>query len=163
MVTFFKKENDMNLYDSLHEPERKRKARREGKRASSYGRFLHTVEELGALSPVVAERATVAVLGALEHRLFGDFPRKLESQLPATLRDLLAESPLLSELPPERIGREQLIDLVAIQMGATPEDAERLTRIVLAAVRMHISPGEVIQVSKHLPQGIAHLWLGRSV
>lgn len=140
------------------EREIEKQERHEARAINTHRALLKKVAKSGALSVELAERATVAVLCALEHRLFGKAPEQLEAQLPKKLRELVHACPLHASEPPRKFKREEFLHLIAEEVGCSRLDAERLARVVIGELRFHISPGENEQLLRQLPKDIATFW-----
>jgi uncharacterized protein (DUF2267 family) len=115
--------------------------------------FLARIQELGALpSPEEADRWAMTVLLALIHPLPDRHKRRrLVTQLPGTLKSrLLAEPPgaFLMDL-------DTFLQHVAAGLGTHAPLGERAVRVVYAALREAVSPGELVQVEQHLPKDVA--------
>ena len=115
--------------------------------------FLGRIQELGGLpSPVEADRWAMTVLRALIHLLPDRHKRRrLITQLPGTLKArLLAEPPgaFLMDL-------DTFLQHVAAGLDTHAPGGERAVRIVYAALRDAVSPGELAKVEAHLPKDVA--------
>ncbi len=137
---------------------KRREARHEAHAEQTFRRFLHELRAREPMSDEGATRAAAAVLCALELRLFGGERRDLEAQLPSKLRELVRSCPLHFGHQPEKLGREELIGIIAEETGTTRGEAERLARLVFSVLRTHISDGEVAHVLSQLPPDIGALW-----
>ena len=69
--------------------EKKRAERREQRHSQTFAEFTKYLRRVGSISEEMAERASVAVLCALERRILPDEAKDLESQLPFKLRELV--------------------------------------------------------------------------
>lgn len=134
-----------------------RHQRHESRTGSTYKAFLRHLAAVSGMSEDQAERAAVAVLCALEQRLFAGEARHLEAQLPSKLRELIHRCPLHAGSAPHRFGREEFFRIVAEDFGPT-DDLERIARTVIGAVRDQISPGEAEDVASQLPHDLRELW-----
>lgn len=137
--------------------------RHEGRTANTYHHFLNELCSPGDISQEEAERATVAVLGALEKRIQPTETSKMEAQLPLKLRELLDHSGIDKSSAPQRFGKDEFIEMVASDLEASSEEAESISRRVFATVRAQISEGEAEDVASQLPPDIAQLWRERPV
>jgi uncharacterized protein (DUF2267 family) len=117
------------------------------------------VEGKTGLSRPEAERAAVAVLCALEQRLFGGEVNQLSAQLPMKLRELIQRCPLHRGSAPHKFGRAEFFEIVAEDFGPSALDMEKLVRGVFRAVRALISEGEGDHVATQLPGELKELWL----
>ncbi|MEA2119271.1 DUF2267 domain-containing protein [Halovibrio sp. HP20-50] len=132
--------------------------RHERRTSNTYNKFLNELCTPGDMSKEEAEKATVAVLGALEKRIQPTETSKMEAQLPQKLRELLDHSGIDKSLAPQRFGKDEFIEMVASDLDASPEEAESTSRRVFATVRAQISDGEAEDVASQLPLDIAQLW-----
>jgi uncharacterized protein (DUF2267 family) len=135
----------------------RRAQRHEAHTRETYASFL---KHLCALEPIprdLAECAAVAVLTALERRLPAYEARDLEAQLPRKLVEFLPP-PDKRPARPHKFGREEFLQTVADDLGKSPEEAERLTRLVFRALRDQISEGEARDVESNLPLDLQALW-----
>lgn len=134
-----------------------RELRHEAHTRESYGRFIHHLCQAGKLERELAEGAAVAVMSALERRLPADEAKDLEAQLPRKLVEFLPP-PDKRPARPHKFGREAFLRTVADDLGRSPEEAERLTRLVFRAIRELISEGEARDVEGNLPPDLQALW-----
>ena len=135
-----------------------REQRHEARRTQTYKQFLKRLEEIGGYSEEQAEDAAVAVLCALEQRLFSGEAQHLNAQLPAILRELVRRCPLHRGAFPRRFGREEFFRLIAEDLGPEAGDLEETVRNVFAAVRSQITDGEADDVAAQLPSDLLDLW-----
>lgn len=136
----------------------RRAERHETRTRQTYVHFLKNLGAIGGMSREEAERAAVSVLCAVEQRLYGEEAAHLNAQLPLKLKELLARCPRHIGVPPRKLGRDELLQLVADDLETTVEDAELIVRSVLLAVRQQVTAGEVDDVISQLPPDIAELW-----
>ncbi len=61
----------------------------------------------------------------------------------------------------QRLHRDELLGAVMHETSTTRREAERLTRMVLEAVRTHVSAADVDDALAELPRDVAELWSGR--
>jgi uncharacterized protein (DUF2267 family) len=139
-----------------HNPVEEHTSRHESRAATTYHAFLKEVEHLIELPKELTERATIAVLSALEQRVFPEESRNLEAQLPSKLRELLGRVRAERQ---RRFGRNELFRIVGAELGKKPEEVEPIVRAVFRAVREKISEGEAQDLAAELPRDIAELWL----
>lgn len=132
--------------------------RHESHSSRSQAAFLVTVSRVTKLPVDEAEAAAVAVLCALEHRLFGSAPRKLEAQLPSRLRERVQGCRLHAGQPPRKLSRGEFLHFVGDHLHKTPEESELITQGVFQALQIQLSPGETEHVIAQLPRSIARLW-----
>lgn len=135
--------------------------RHEGRTSNTYHNFLNELCTPGDMSKEEAEKATVAVLSALEKRIQPTETNKMEAQLPQKLQELLDHSGIDKSSVPQRFGKDEFIEMVASDLDANPEEAESISRRVFATVRAQISDGEAEDVASQLPLDIAQLWRER--
>lgn len=131
--------------------------RHEAHTRETYALFIKHLCTLGPIARDVAECAAVAVLRALERRLPADEARDMEAQLPRKLVEFLPPADKRSPRP-HKFGREEFIQTVAEDLGKSPEESERLTRLVFRALRDQISEGEARDVESNLPLDLQSLW-----
>lgn len=134
-----------------------RELRHEAHTRESYARFIKHICSIGPIERDLAECAAVAVMTALERRLPADEAKDLEAQLPRKLVEFLPP-PDKRQPRPHKFGREEFIQTVADDLRKSPEEAERLTRIVFQAIREQISEGEARDVEGTLPLDLQALW-----
>lgn len=134
-----------------------RELRHEAHTRESYARFIKHLCKTGPIERNVAECAAVAVMSALERRLPADEAKDLEAQLPRKLVEFLPPPDKRSPRP-HKFGREEFIQTVADDLGKSPEEAERLTRLVFRTIRELISEGEARDVEGNLPPDLQALW-----
>ena len=135
-----------------------RALRHESRAASTYKAFLKELSAIGGFDEKFAERAAVAVLGALEQRIYGEEVKDLEAQLPSKLRDFLAQVPHHQGRPERKFGRPELFRMVAEFLGRDVDEVEPIVRSVFMAVRSQITEGEAEDVADQLPSDLADLW-----
>ncbi|MBJ6764698.1 DUF2267 domain-containing protein [Myxococcaceae bacterium JPH2] len=135
----------------------RRHQRHESHVNTTYAAFIRHVRELAEVEEAVAERAAVAVLGALEQRIQPTQARNLEAQLPRRLVELLP-APELRPQRPLRFGKELLVESVAEVLQKPLEEAEWLVRCVFLALQDQISEGEADDVASNLPPDLQALW-----
>jgi uncharacterized protein (DUF2267 family) len=114
--------------------------------------FLARVQTLGGLpSRDEADRWAMTVLVALIHLLPDRHKRRrLITQLPGTVKTrLLAEPPGASLMD-----RDSFLQHVAAGLGTHAPEGERAARIVYAALREAVSPGELAKVQAFLPKDV---------
>lgn len=137
-----------------------RRARRHQTRTSqTYRDFLRRLEVRGGMSPAVAEKAAVAVLCALEQRLFGEEARDMEAQLPVKLTELLHRCEVHEKGPPPvKFGGEEMLERVGDELHLQPNAVEPVVRAVLGVLRERLSDGEAEHVIEQLPQDLRALF-----
>jgi uncharacterized protein (DUF2267 family) len=134
-----------------------RAQRSESRAAQTYAFFLRDLENKG-LDRKLAGQAVESVLCAMEQRLMVDEARHLEAQLPRKVVALLERCPKHQDRPYRKLNREELLGMVAEDLGVDMKEAERITCAVLATVREHISEGEMEDVLGQLPHELRALW-----
>ncbi|MCZ7681604.1 MAG: DUF2267 domain-containing protein [Sandaracinaceae bacterium] len=123
--------------------------------------YADALERTGALpSETTPTRAVAAVLCTLAMRLSRGEARALAGWLPPELRGFIRPCATHGgHDEPEVFDREELVRRVAGQLGATEEQAERITRAVFAKVRGGLPEHEARNVASQLPKDIQALWL----
>jgi uncharacterized protein (DUF2267 family) len=114
--------------------------------------------EAKGLDRKLAEQAIQSVLCVMEQRLMGEEAAHMEAQLPRKVVALLERCPKHQDKPYRKFGRDELLGMVAEDLGVDLQEAERITRAVLATVREHISEGEAMDVLGQLPRELRTLW-----
>jgi uncharacterized protein (DUF2267 family) len=117
-----------------------------------YDEFVNSVQQRAGIDHAEAERTSIAVLQALCDRLTGDEARDLLAQLPYQLKTAVIVSP--SAQP---ISAEKFVDLVARDLGISPEEARSRIRAVFATLREAVSWGEFEDVLAQLDPEYADL------
>lgn len=117
--------------------------------------FLARIQELGGLpSRQEAERWAMTVLLALIHLLPDRHKRRrLITQLPGTVKARLLDEPpgaLLMDV-------DTFVQHVAAGLDTHAPEGERAVRVVYAALREAVSPGELVKVEAHLPKDVVGL------
>ncbi len=135
-----------------------RPSRREARAQQTYANFIKDLCRAGRLSEDFAEQAASVVLATLERRLLRGEISDLESQLPQKLIQGLGRFAPLASLLPEKLSRDEFVQLVADQLGLQPSEAEGVIRAVFGTVRSHVSEGEIDHVLGQFPQEFADLW-----
>lgn len=135
-------------------------AERHASRAgSTYKAFLKDVQSLGGLDEQLAEKATVSVLCAVDRRITAEEARHLRAQLPSRLQELVQRCELHAGEKPEKFGREELFQAVAEDLGKGADEVEPIVRVVITALRAHVTEGEAEDVADQLPTDLKELWL----
>ncbi len=134
-----------------------RAQRSESRAAQTFAFFLRDLEHKG-LERKLAEQAIESVLCVMEQRLMVDEARHLEAQLPRKVVALLERCPRHKDRPYQKLSRRQLLSMVAEDLGVSLEESERITCLVLATVREHITEGEMEDVLGQLPHELRTLW-----
>jgi uncharacterized protein (DUF2267 family) len=123
--------------------------------------LLAQVRDSGALPPGVNEReAFAAVTCTLCERLTRGEAVHLYDQLPPALRPLVQTCALDRPEPAQAFHREEFLRRVGQRLGIAAEDAEPVTRAVLAAVEGVVTPKEVNDVASQLPNDLRTFWPG---
>jgi CBS domain-containing protein/uncharacterized protein (DUF2267 family) len=135
-----------------------RAQRSESRAAQTFTFFLRDLEAKG-LERKQAEQAVESVLCAMEQRLMVDEARHLEAQLPRKVVALLERCPKHQDRPYRKMDRDELLGMVADDLGVSVEEAERITCAVLSTVSEHISQGELEDVLGQLPKEFHSLWM----
>ncbi|MCZ7685915.1 MAG: DUF2267 domain-containing protein [Sandaracinaceae bacterium] len=123
--------------------------------------YVDALEGTGSLpTGTTPARAVAAVLCTLAMRLSRGEARALAGWLPPELRGFIRPCATHGgHDEPEVFDREELVRRVAGQLGATEEQAERITRAVFAKVRGELPEHEARNVASQLPKDIQALWL----
>ena len=135
--------------------ENRRAQRHRSRTGSTWAAFMRDVRGATRLEGEAAELAAVSVVGALTRRIQAGERRKLLSQLPQRLEELL---PRQGSERPQRFSLEELVDSVASDLRLTHAQAEPIVRAVFQAVRAHVSDGEAEGVAANLPGDIRSIW-----
>ena len=138
--------------------EKKRAERREQRHSQTFAEFMKYLRRVGSISEEMAERASVAVLCALERRILPDEAKDLESQLPFKLRELVRRCDTHAGVRPHTIHRPEFVAMVAEELAVPPDRAEHLILSVFHALRAQVSQGEARQVEGQLPPDLRALW-----
>ncbi len=128
--------------------------------------FLREVaEELGT-DEARAFRITKAVLHALRDRLDPREGKDFAAQLPMVLKAVWCEGWDPTRGPDKSLKKkEAFLKRVLSDPGLVPgtdvkniEEAERVTRGVFRVLRRHVTPGEIEDVVRQLPEEVRELW-----
>ncbi|MFZ5472232.1 MAG: DUF2267 domain-containing protein [Myxococcota bacterium] len=138
--------------------ERRRAQRREARTSATYKNFLKDLMSRASLTEEQAAQAAASVLCALEQRLLHDEAQHLEAQLPQKLQLLLHRCERHEELLPRKVGREEILQMIAGDLEVPLTEAERLARAVLQVVSQHVTLGEIEDVVLQLPSELRALW-----
>jgi CBS domain-containing protein/uncharacterized protein (DUF2267 family) len=157
--------DEENIQGTGEEPRRARREitpeiraqRSESRAAQTYAFFLKDLVGKG-LERKLAEQAIQSVLCVMEQRLMSDEARHMEAQLPRKVVALLERCERHQERPYRKFGRMEFLGMVAEDLGMDVQEAERITRTVLATVREHITEGEAMDVLGQLPRDLRTLW-----
>ncbi|MGZ3460103.1 MAG: DUF2267 domain-containing protein [Archangium sp.] len=132
--------------------------RHEARHTQTYSLFLKDLCASSGLPRERAEKALVSVLCALEQRLVKGEADDLRAQLPLKLQEALQSCNPQRERPLWKFGVDELLQMVAEDLGGDKAQAESVTRAVFATLRAHISEGEAEQVGHELPADLRALW-----
>lgn len=122
--------------------------------------ILADVVAEGSLPENVApEDATAAVLCALTQRISAGEAEQFLNELPAGMRGLLGPCVVHREGAVERFGEAGFFARVGNHLQIGPEEAERVTETVFAAVRARLSGREIRHIESQLPADLKTLWL----
>jgi uncharacterized protein (DUF2267 family) len=123
--------------------------------------FLDDIEAEAALAPhVTPVEAAVAVVSTLLERLTAGQAHALVTALPADVRPLLEHSHASREgRPVAHIGRAELVDRVADQLGVPPISAELIVAAVFHALASILPREQIAHVAQQLPHDLRVLWL----
>jgi uncharacterized protein (DUF2267 family)/predicted transcriptional regulator len=134
---------------SLRSPAARRRAARA---QATYGRLLNQLRASAGLeSSEQAETALEVVLESLIRRLTPDEAEDLIAQLPSLLQ------PTLRALPPgpdKQITRETIEAELGERLAVAPDRAAQLLGIVGAGVAQNVSPGQIQDVQRQLPEAL---------
>jgi len=125
---------------------------------STYAAFLKALTADGIYSEPFAENAATSVLCCLEQRILADEAEHMEAQLPMKLRELLVRCHRHRDVKPLKFGRDELLAMIADDLGINLMEAERVALRVMNTVRTFISEGEAEKVEGQLPPDIRELW-----
>ena len=103
----------------------------------------------------VALRAT---LHALRDRLLPEEAVQLGAQLPALIRGIYYEGWTLADKPARLRTKDEFLGAVAVEADNMAVDPERAVRAVFGVISEHVSPGEVEDCKRELPEPIRELW-----
>jgi len=135
--------------DTARSPARRRSAARAG---ATLGRLLNQVRAQAEVKDAdQAETAVRVVLASVVRRLTADEARHFVAQLPSLLQ------PELRALPPgpdKGVTRETIEADLAQQLDVDPAHAARLLDAVGTTVAQTVSPGQMDDVRRQLPQGL---------
>ena len=106
-----------------------------------------------------AYHAMRAVLHALRDRLTVEEASDLASQLPMLVRGFYYEGWNPAKTPTPVHSKEGFLAEVAAHCPGEPDtDVELMARAVFKVMQRHITPGEIDDVQKSLPEAIRVLW-----
>lgn len=121
--------------------------------------FLSAIRSNGLPEGAGAERSAAAVFCALEVRLPSAVAARLKAALPDELRDAIGRCALEHVGPPEGFGREEFLRRVAEHLDVGPQEAEDVTRSVLAGLRRMLpARAQSAAVARLLPADLLALW-----
>jgi uncharacterized protein (DUF2267 family) len=120
-------------------------------------RFLERVEVAG-LSREHAERATHAVLCALEQRLRDGSAELVDANVSQELRTLLRRCARHKGAAARDVGRREFFEIVGEDLGPEWMDLEQVVRVVLSALREHLGDGESETIARQLQPDLQGLW-----
>jgi uncharacterized protein (DUF2267 family) len=122
-------------------------------------KFFRDIEQSGALPDgVSAIDAVAAVLCTLTMRLSGGEARDFAGAVPRKLRRILNRCAIHREEQPEKFDRRTFLRYVGGHLEVGPAAAERLSRVVFAAVRTLLPEDEILDVESQLPRDLVELW-----
>lgn len=110
------------------------------------------------MSEAAAEKAAIAVVCALEHRLTEKEAKDLESQLPIRLVSQLRDCGAHTERRGRKWNRDEFLAAVAEHSDLPHADAEQVTRGVFHVLAQRVSEGEIKDVISQLPKDLRALW-----
>jgi uncharacterized protein (DUF2267 family) len=130
-----------------------------------YDEFTRLVQDsIGLESPQAAEHLVSATLSTLGERIYRTEQSSIAAQLPAELRQMLAErsQPETTRRHTERYDIEEFFTRVSARAGVNLQAARRQTRAVMAAMRSALSPGAYEQLQASLPADFQELFSSES-
>jgi uncharacterized protein (DUF2267 family) len=122
---------------------------------TAYDALVRAVANDGGFAPETAATYIVAVIATLEARLSFTDVAGLEAELPTTLREVLHREPIF-DVP--GMDEKELFARVRTRLRVPREEAERITRVVLRALRASISAHEAEVIEADLTPGLKTLW-----
>lgn len=129
-----------------------------------YNEFIQRVQEEAGLA--VPDEATVvikAVLGTLGEMLSPTERRHLAAQLPKSMKDYVTgwmQRPPKEKGRPHRFGLEEFRHRVAARSDVRYPAAIRRSRAVMKVLREAVTPGELADIFRELPQEYEELLTG---
>jgi uncharacterized protein (DUF2267 family) len=137
------------------------KAERDATQSSAAERFLGAIEAEAVLPPhVTPVEAAVVAVSALFDRLTAGQAHQVVTALPAEVRPLFERSyEHRTRRPVVRIGRAELVDRVAEQLGVAPVSAEIIVAAVFHALASILPREQIAHVAQQLPHDLQDLWL----
>lgn len=116
-------------------------------------------DEMSIPDAQVAYHALRGVLFATRDRLTVEEAMDLAAQLPALVRGVYFEGYQPSDKPLTYRDRDTFLERVNEELQVTNgQNPEAATRAVFAVLNKHISPGEIEDVRRMLPEKIRTLW-----
>ena len=122
-------------------------------------RFFEHIQRSGALLPRVSPQdAASAVLCTISQRISGGEAQELVGSFSPLLRVLLQPCVIHRGERGQKFGREEYLSLVGHHLHCSPEEAERISRAVFAALRAHMPTKEIDDVESQLPGDLKPMW-----
>ncbi len=129
-----------------------------------YQEFIERVQkEAGLAAPDEATAVIKAVLGTLGEMLSPTERRHLAAQLPKSMKDYVTEwmqRPPKEKGRPHRFGLEEFRHRVAARSNVRYPAAIRRSRAVMKVLREAVTPGELADIFRELPQEYEELLTG---
>ncbi len=129
-----------------------------------YQEFIERVQkEAGLAAPDEATAVIKAVLGTLGEMLSPTERRHLAAQLPKSMKDYVTEwmqRPPKEKGRPHRFGLEEFRHRVAARSDVRYPAAIRRSRAVMKVLREAVTPGELADIFRELPQEYEELLTG---
>ena len=115
-------------------------------------------QELGTEDRQRAYVALRATLHALRDRLIPDEALQLGAQLPTLIRGIYYEGWRMNDTPVRLRTRDEFFGVMAVEAGGRPLDFETAAKAVFRVLADNVSPGEIEDVKRNLPDTLRGLW-----
>ena len=115
----------------------------------------------GMVGEAQAYTALRAVLQTLRDRLTVDEAAHLAAQLPMLIRGVYYEGWKPARSPGRMRTRQEFFGAIADRLGNSELDPVRACRSVFHLLERKISPGEIRDVVRMLPEEVRELWTGQ--
>lgn len=107
----------------------------------------------------LAYRVLRAVLHALRDRLTVEEAAQASAQLPLLVRGIFYDGWHPAGKPDRIRSEEEFFDRVAAELGGIrPVNTRNAVRSVLKVIGLHLSPGELDDLKRQLPEPVRRLW-----
>lgn len=120
--------------------------------------IAETSHALDLVDPHKAFGALKAVLHALRDHLSVEESAHLAAQFPMLLRGAYYEGFRPGRKPEAGRSKERFLETIRSGLRDPTVEADRAARAVFAILSKHVSPGEIDDVRKNLPESIRELW-----